>query len=346
MQPVSIGERLLHIKEAKRRLGTAMPWLADSMGNELKHAFGDRNNSEFVIGADGKVVVARTWSDPDALRGDLERLVGAVEKPTRVADLDRVVKRGAGAEKIRRGIVPRLERPEGLVTLKTRPKLDAEKDKAPFYVKLRAEAKPALLSGGKGQLLLGFHLDPIHHVHWNNLAAPLKFSIAGKKAEPSSGQAAKIEAETDLDPREFLVSLDGVQAGEKLLLNVDYFACHNDEGWCKAVSQQYEIVLERDPDAGRVMGGRAGGRPPRGGGGGPPRGGFDAASIVARIMESDKNGDGKLTKQEAPERMAERFEQMDADKDGFVDKAEIEARFKRRPPGGGGGGGQRPRGGR
>ena len=34
VRPVSLQERLLHIKEAKRTLGSEITWLADSISNE------------------------------------------------------------------------------------------------------------------------------------------------------------------------------------------------------------------------------------------------------------------------------------------------------------------------
>jgi hypothetical protein len=45
--------------------------------------------------------------------------------------------------------------------------------------------------------------------------------------------------------------------------------------------------------------------------------------IVERILSFDKNGDGKLTKDELPERMQYLFEKGDANKDGVLDKEEI-----------------------
>ena len=59
------------------------------MDNQVKNAFGNRNNSGFVIDPDGKIIRARPWSKESELRGDLEELVGKVEKRTTVADLDR-----------------------------------------------------------------------------------------------------------------------------------------------------------------------------------------------------------------------------------------------------------------
>ena len=88
VSPFSIEERLMHVAEAKRRLGTSVSWLADTMDNAYHEMVGKTPNSEFVLDADGNIVARRAWSDPEALRADMERLVGAVEKPTAVADLD------------------------------------------------------------------------------------------------------------------------------------------------------------------------------------------------------------------------------------------------------------------
>lgn len=75
----------------------------------------------------------------------------------------------------------------------------------------------------------------------------------------------------------------------------------------------------------------------------PGRGG-DPAQMVERMMQQDANGDGKLAKDELPGPLAERiFERADTNKDGFVDKTELEAFAKAggmRGGQGGAGGGQ------
>jgi Ca2+-binding EF-hand superfamily protein len=64
-------------------------------------------------------------------------------------------------------------------------------------------------------------------------------------------------------------------------------------------------------------------RAPRGPGGGP--GGPPGEGLVERLMGLDKNGDGKLTKEELPEWMQERmFERADANGDGAIDRQEAE----------------------
>ena len=62
-------------------------------------------------------------------------------------------------------------------------------------------------------------------------------------------------------------------------------------------------------------------------------------AVVRRIMKGDEDGDGKLSKEETPERMRERFDQIDTDDDGQIDESELKkamGRFLRRR------GGERP----
>ncbi len=61
-------------------------------------------------------------------------------------------------------------------------------------------------------------------------------------------------------------------------------------------------------------------------------------------MANDKDGDGKLSKEEAPQRMAANFEQWDTNTDGFVDKEEVAAGVAQFAGRRGGPGGGRPPG--
>jgi len=107
VNPFSLEERLMHVREAKDSLGTEMPWLCDNMKNGLWHALarGGVNNPEFIFDPEGKIVVMRDWSKPALLREDLGRIVGPVETPTTVADLHLNVKRYR--PEIPTGVVPR-----------------------------------------------------------------------------------------------------------------------------------------------------------------------------------------------------------------------------------------------
>ena len=248
VQPFTSEERLLHVKEAERTLGSQFTWICDNMNNDLKHALGNAPNSEFIIDPDGRVARRRGWSKPDQVRKDLEDLIGPVENPTRVADLE--MKREPPPKVAASGVVPRVQIPGRMQALKIEPKNSTQ----PYYAKLRAEVESDVLRGGEGKMYIGFHMDPLYHVHWNNLAAPVKYEITtpdGVTITPAKGEGPKVEVEGDVDPREFLLEVaTTAKSSEPLQLKVQYFACNDEEGWCKPVTQQYVIHLQADQDAG------------------------------------------------------------------------------------------------
>ena len=251
IEPFTLEERLMHVKEAQRTLGSEITWISDSMSNDLKHALGDSPNSEFVVDPAGKIVRMRAWSRPDELRKDLEQLVGPVENPTRVSDLN--LKIEAPPKVAASGVVPRVKVPGRMLTVRIEPKASSQ----PYYMKLRAEVDQQFLRDGEGTLYVGFHPDPLYHVHWNNLVDPVKYQITapdGVTVSPAAGEGPKVEEASDIDPREFLLEIKKTaDSPDPLQLAVRYFACNDEEGWCIAVSQEYAIYLEPDRDAGRTF---------------------------------------------------------------------------------------------
>jgi Ca2+-binding EF-hand superfamily protein len=68
-------------------------------------------------------------------------------------------------------------------------------------------------------------------------------------------------------------------------------------------------------------------RPAEGRGG--PGGRFSPEEFQARLKEADANKDGKLSKDEAPPMLRERFDRIDANSDGVLDEAELKQMFER-----------------
>ena len=303
---MTLDERLVQACEATKRLGNTIPFLVDAIDNRLKHALGDRNNSEFIIDPQGKIVRKRTWSDPDAVRKDLEGFVGKVDKITKPEDIVLKVA-DPPAEAAAKGVVQKVPR-TGLLPVVALPQV--EKDGPLFFAKLRAEAEAAVIEQGKGKLYLGFHLDPFHKAHWNNLKTPLRFELeipAGVKLLAKGGEAQKPKAESDIDPREFLLDVEAWPEGKTVLLTVTYAACTADV--CHEVRQVYELRRALDRDGGRAV-----------------TGGFRARTpeeALKRLLEGDKNADGKLTKEELPAFLQSRFAEFDLNKDGVLDKDEL-----------------------
>lgn len=249
VEPFTLEERVMHVREAERRLGSSIPWIVDNMDDDFKRLAGGVNNAEFLIGPDGRVLARRAWSDADALRADLDRFVGSIDEPTTVDDLDLVVEPPPGG--IATGIVPRVEVEGRMVALEIEPEF--QEAKHPFFVKLRAEADAALLAEGAGTMYLGFHLDRLHRVHWNNLAPPIEVRLdlpEGVEASRTRLVGPKIEEHADADPREFLVDVAGASSDTWFELRVKYYACDDDNTFCFPVRQQYRVRVAENPTAG------------------------------------------------------------------------------------------------
>ena len=252
VQPFTLAERLLHVKEARRTLGTQVPWICDTMSNDLKHALGDAPTSEFVIDPLGKIVRRRAWGGTAQLRRDLQELVGPVENPTKPDDLE--LRTQPPPKAAPSGIVPRIPRPGGMKPLRIVP--ESGPDDQPFYVKLRPQADRKLLSTGAGKLYLDFRLDPIYRVHWNNLTQPIRVEIQppdGTTATPNSVEGPQVDEPSDMDPREFLIDVNSWNYREPIRLTASYFACNDKEGWCKSVTQRYAIHLSEDVEDGHYV---------------------------------------------------------------------------------------------
>ena len=304
-------EKLLHVTEAKRQLGTKIPWIADSLKADLERGFGGSPNAEFVIDPKGKVIHKRFWSNPTLLRKELQKLVGKVAKPTTLADLN--MPAPAKAKRAPRGVVPRLKVPQRLRALKVVPQI--EKGQKPLYVKLRAEADRKLLDEGKGKLYIGLFLDPLYKVHWNNETPPVQVRLQGSeltKITPDKLTGPKVKQKADSDPREFLLEVDTVDLDSPLVVTVNYVACDDAQTFCLPLTQKFHIQLIEN----RLGGWRLTG-------GGSPFGNSFGKFVDKMKAQALANG-GLLKRKDVPPRLVIFYELLDANQDGRVEAAEID----------------------
>jgi hypothetical protein len=310
VQPFTLEERLTHAQEAEKRLGCSIPWIVDAMDNRLSHALGRRANSEVIIDPNRVIVRKRAWSHPEQVRKDLEQLVGPVERITLEKDVHLAfeVPRKTPAP---RGLVSLVDR-SGLEVVRITPRID--RDGTPYFAKLRAEADVRLLTEGTGQLYLGFHLDPFHNAHWNNLTKPLSVQLETPLNVTVDGglthASPAVTAPSDTDPREFLLKVNGWQNDEPLRLTVTYYACVGETS-CHVVRQHYEVHRSVDPDGGAARGEGAGF--------------WKREGFAAKALERDKNRDGKLDRTEVQGLILPHFRDFDASRDGFLERAELQA---------------------
>ena len=308
VQPFTLDERRAHARQAAKQLGATVPWLVDAMDNRLKHALGDRPNSEFVIDTKGVIVRKRAWSNPAQVRKDLEELVGKVDKVTREEDIKLALAPPVKAA-AERGVVPRIKRPR-MQAIEMEPVIEPKGHV--FYAKLRAEADPEALRTGTGKLYLGFHIDPFHGAHCNNLTPPLKYKLdlpAGAKCSAATGEAPKVKPASDADPREFVLDVDNWPTDKPVRLTVTYSACT--ETACHAVKQEYVLHLRRDRDGGGARGAGAGF--------------WDPDEFTKQMLARDRDGDGKLNRKEVMGLVLPHFEKFDTNGDGVLDAKELRA---------------------
>lgn len=283
-------ERRKQLALATKRLGTTVPMVSDSLDGKIVKALNSAPNAEFVIDAEGKIVYRKFWHDPAALRTFLEETVGKVDKPTKVADLNmKLVFPKAGAP---RGLIKPLKMPSGMAILNTAPELQedaaANDDAPPYFAKLLAEGDRKAMRGDEGKLYLGFYLDPVYQVHWNNPAGGLSFSIEDPNDadfEPIVGQTPMYKHATDVDPREFVIDFQAPKQGAKLRLTVHYTICDDNGKFCMPVEQHYELEMTRKR-------------------GGASRAGEWMTKLVGDPMSYDKDGDGFASRAELPKQRA------------------------------------------
>lgn len=147
--------------------------------------------------------------------------------------------------------------------------------------------------------------------HWNNLTEPLKYRLDlpdGAKVPKSSGEAAKVKAISDSDPREFIIDVDEWPQDQPLKVTVTYAACVGETA-CHSVKQNYVLRRKRDIDGGGARGDGAGFWVPE--------------EFARQALDGDRDGNGKLSRSEVRGLILPHFDQFDANKDGVLDAEEL-----------------------
>lgn len=302
VSPYMMKERLVQVRQARLGLGTSIPWLCDTFGNEFLSAVSAKANTELIVDPSGKIIQARDWVDVGALRSDLATFVGSVENSINPAALS--LKGQRPPPSARRHVLPVLEVPHGLTPVMIAP----QRSDRPYIAKLRAEADRNLIKDGKGKLYLGFHLDPIYAGYWNNERSPLRVDVRGNHGEiatPSTITATKGDQPKDIDPREFLIDIEGVTAETELQVKVNYVVCNDTVPFEEDVTQTYLVRLAPDP----FENPRTVRLAPQ----------YRQGDIVLKFLENDKDNSGDLSGEEIPSGLSG----ADGNKDGRVDAGEM-----------------------
>jgi hypothetical protein len=308
VQPFTMEERLMQSRQAIKQFGTQIPWVVDAMDNRLKHALGDRPNSQFIVDPDGVIVRKRAWSNPDAVREDLASLVGKALTNTRIEDLSLELTESLQPA-APKGVVDLVSR-TGMHPIMMQP--ETSNSGRGFLAKLRAEGDESLMNQGKGRLYLGFHLDPFYGAHWNNLVAPLTIQIDAPEAFVTAERtltAERLNIPSDTDPREFMLDVQSWPKNTALSISVTYRACVGDE--CLQLTEKYHLQRVRDEN-----GGGARGKGP---------GLWTTKEFTSRMLADDSNKDGRLNSMEASGLLVPHFSRIDRNNDQLLDAGELNA---------------------
>ncbi|VGO12113.1 hypothetical protein PDESU_00663 [Pontiella desulfatans] len=315
IEPFMQQERARHAKVAEELLFTAVPWLYDLMDNQAAEALAPANKSNlFIFSNAGEEVYAGAISDEAGLRKALAEIAGEVEIPTTASALPNT-ELGAGSPDSKLVERAKVLIASGFLPLETTP-LDPN---SPHYVKLRFEGDKELLASGNGKIYLGFHIDPLYGVAWNNLGEPMKYALktpVGVVA-PSMNSAPRVSDQaTDAEPREFLLEARKLDPSKPLILQVNYSVHSLSARKNIEATQQYHIYLQPDPFGGQVIGRQVSASKPVTGAtktAQPKGSAFDA---MLRRFDLDRNG--KLSTDEALGTLLEKFGTIDANGDGFI----------------------------
>ncbi|MDF7799820.1 hypothetical protein P4C99_10110 [Pontiellaceae bacterium B1224] len=319
IRPFNVKERARQVQLAQELLNTSVPWLYDPIDNPIVKALApDETSGVLIFSRNGEEEYQGEISDNDSFRSKLTELAGTVFKPFKMNELPRP------------SIQP-INLPEAILLPRAQVNVNTDKlkplqitpveSRAPFYVKARIEGSENVLKSGDGKLYLGFHIDPLYHVEWNNLGEPLSYILKAPKGviAPSINSAPRVTGVvTDSEPREFILQARKLDLKKPIAMEVTY-SVHTSANRNLEVTQQYLIYLEHDMLGGEVIGRQL--------------------NISEKIPSADKNvassnaykamlrrfdvdRNGELTEDEVIGRLNSRFDSIDLNHDGAISESE------------------------
>lgn len=319
VKPFILRERAQHTVVAKQKLHTAVPWLCDAMDNEAAAALThDSTNQVFLVSAAGEVVYEGGLGAAEDLRAVLTDFAGPVDSPFNADALPKTSFKPVRILEPRFAPRAPITRDDGFVPLEITPQ-DSRKA---FYVKARVEASKELLATGDGKLYLGFHMDPLFNVQWNNLSDPLSYAVKTPQGvvAPSIQTAPRVTAAAaDSEPREFVLEARKLDLSLPLQLQVSY-SVHTADKQNIAVTQQYTIYLSEDKFGGAVIGRQVSKLDKE------PQSAADRTDIYKNLLRRfDLDRNGKLTRDEVIGALYSNFDSIDQNGDGAIDAEEYAA---------------------
>ena len=319
IQPFQQKERARHAQLAKELLQTAVPWVYDGMDNTAAKALApDGAANVFIFSKSGEETYQGSLSEPAPFRDMLTQLAGAVALPYSIEALPNPTLLPANATESK--LVPRPK--VSVQTDKFKPvQINPKESRSPFYVKARVEASETLLATGDGKLYLGFHIDPLYRVHWNNLGDPIKYVLKTPQGviAPSINSATRVSAAaTDAEPREFILQARKLDLNKPITLQVTY-SVHTAAKRNVEVVQQYAIYLEADAFGGQVIGRQISSESTLSA---KTKSASQGSAFKAMLRRFDIDRNGKLTEDEVIGGLRSHFDEIDSNGDGAIKENE------------------------
>ena len=88
VQAQNMEERFLQLEEAREKLGTKVTWIADTLDGSMRIALNAGPNSLYLVSPVGEILAASDRIEGSNFRQLLNKLVGPIEDPTSIRDLD------------------------------------------------------------------------------------------------------------------------------------------------------------------------------------------------------------------------------------------------------------------